>query len=87
MKYCKDVQALAEVRGDRGLDDLPRRLGHEPPHPGELAHLLLAAARPGVRHHVDGVELAAALIDLLHLLEHLLGIFFVTSDQMAMTLL
>ncbi len=66
-------EAFAEVGGDGGLDDLARGLGHESPHPGELAHLLLGAPGAGVRHDVDRVELTADLVGLLHLLEHLVG--------------
>jgi len=38
-------EALAEVGGDRGLDDLAGGLGHEAAHAGELPDLLLAAPR------------------------------------------
>src|SRR6516164_1144411 len=31
-KVLQNVQAFAEVRGDRSLDDLTRRLGHQAPH-------------------------------------------------------
>ncbi len=51
-----NVQTLAEVRGDRRLDDGAVRLGHETAHTGELTDLLGGAARAGVGHHVDGVE-------------------------------
>ena len=53
-------QALLEVGDDRRLDDLARRLGHQAAHAGELPHLLLGAARAGVGHHVDGVDLLAS---------------------------
>ena len=71
-------QALLEVGDDRRLDDLARRLGHEAAHAGELAHLLLRAARSGVRHHVDRVDLLGAagrLVDLHRgdAVHHLLG--------------
>ena len=49
-------EAFAEVGGDRRLDDLARRLGHQAAHAGELADLLGAAARAGVGHHEDRVE-------------------------------
>src|SRR3990172_3585846 len=73
-----DRQPLAEVRGDRRLDDLPRRLGHQSPHPGELAHLLVGSPSARVRHHIDGVEardfpfLSIARLDRLrsHLAKH-----------------
>ena len=65
-------QAFLEVRDDRRLDDLARRLGHQAAHAGELLDLRRRAARAGVRHHVDGVDRLALLrtADLLH---HLLG--------------
>ena len=66
-------QAFAEVRRDRRLDDLARGLGHQTAHAGELANLLARAAGAGVGHHVDRVELAALVLDLPHLAEHLLG--------------
>ena len=59
-------QAFLEVRDDRGLDDLARRLGHQAAHAGELLHLRRRTARAGVRHHVDRVDLlVAALVVLL----------------------
>ena len=42
------------------LDDLARRLGHQAAHAGELAHLRGRAARAGMRHHVDRVDLRLA---------------------------
>ena len=51
-------QALPEVTGDRGFDDLSRGLRHETPHPGQLPDLLLAASCSGIGHHEDRVELA-----------------------------
>src|SRR5690606_8476337 len=61
-------EALAEVRGDRGLDDLARRTRHQAAHAGELADLLGGATRAGVGHDVDRVEggLDALLPVLLH---------------------
>src|SRR5437870_1120192 len=70
-EVLEDGEPLAEVRGDRRLDDLARRLRHETAHAGELADLLLAAPCTGVGHHVDRVELAA-LLARLELAEHLL---------------
>ena len=49
-------EPLAEVRGDRRLDDLARRLRHQTAHAGELAHLLLGTARARIGHHEDRVE-------------------------------
>src|SRR6185503_1346835 len=71
-EVLEDREALAEVRGDRRLDDLARRLGHETAHAGQLADLLLGAPGARVGHHEDGVELAA-LLAVLQLLEHLVG--------------
>ena len=56
-------ETLAEVRRDRRLDDLARRLGHQAAHGGELADLLRGASRSGVGHDVDRVE--ARLDELL----------------------
>jgi hypothetical protein len=39
-------ETLAEVRGDRRLDDLAGGLGHEAAHGGELADLLLEPRAP-----------------------------------------
>ncbi len=66
-------QPLAEVGGDRRLDDLARGLGHQAAHSGQLPHLLARAAGAGVGHHADRVELAEVVLDLGHLPEHLLG--------------
>ena len=37
-------EALTEIGGDGGLDDLTGGLGHQAAHTGQLAHLVLAAA-------------------------------------------
>ena len=70
-------QAFLEVRDDRGLDDLARGLGHQAAHAGELAHLRGRAARAGMRHHVDRVDLRVApvlvLLDRRDFLHHLVG--------------
>ena len=55
-EVLENVQPLAEVRVDRGLDDGAVRLRHQPPHARELPDLGRRSARPGVRHHEDGVE-------------------------------
>ena len=70
------LEAFAEVRRDRRLDDLARRLRHQAAHAGELADLLLRSARAGVGHDVDRVELPAFLVDRLHLAEHRVGDLF-----------
>ena len=70
-EVLQHVQAFAEVRGDRRLDDRAVRLGHQAAHAGHLADLRGGTARTGVGHHVDGVEgllldfLAVAVGDLL----------------------
>ena len=53
-------EPFLEVRDDRGLDDLARGLRHQAAHAGKLAHLRGRAARAGVRHHVDRVDLRLA---------------------------
>ena len=66
------VQALAEVRGDRRLDDRAVRLRHQAAHAGELADLRRGAAGAGIGHHEDGIE--RLLPDLLALVVgHLVG--------------
>ncbi len=55
-EILQHVQPFPEIGRDRRLDDRPVRLGHQPAHAGELADLLGAAARPGVRHHEDRIE-------------------------------
>jgi hypothetical protein len=62
-EVLQNVQAFAEVRGDRRLDDRAVRLGHQAAHAGQLANLRRRTARAGVGHHVDGVE--GFLADLL----------------------
>ena len=62
-EVLQDVQAFAEVRRDRRLDDRAVRLGHQAAHAGQLADLRGGAARTRVGHHVDGVE--RLLVDLL----------------------
>ena len=56
VEVLEDGQAFLEVRDDRGLDDLARRLGHQAAHAGELLHLRRRAARARVAHHVDRVD-------------------------------
>ena len=73
VEIFEDGQAFLEVRDDRSLDDLARRLGHQAAHAGELLHLRLRAAGAGMGHHVDRVDrrhaavLALGLrLDLVH---------------------
>ena len=70
------LEAFAEVRRDRRLDDLARRLRHQSAHAGELADLLFRSARAGVGHDVDRVEGLAFLVERFHLAEHRVGDFF-----------
>ena len=58
-------EAFTEVRANRNLDDLTARVGHESAHTGELTDLCRAAARAGVCHHVDRVELVQRAHQLL----------------------
>jgi hypothetical protein len=50
MKYSEHRETFAEVRENRLLDDVAAGLGHEAAHAGELADLLLVAARAGIHH-------------------------------------
>ena len=52
-------ETLAEVRGDRALDDFAGGLGHEAAHAGQLADLLAVTARAGVDHEVNRIEFLA----------------------------
>ena len=72
-EVLQHVQALAEVRRDRRLDDLPARLRHQAPHPRQLPDLLLRAPRPRVRHHEDRIQRPARLHVREHLLRHVVG--------------
>ena len=80
-EVLQNVQALAEVRRDRGLDDRAVGLGHQAAHAGELADLGRAAAGAGVGHHEDRIEGLLPLLDALEvgrllgaeLLHHRLG--------------
>ncbi len=73
-------QAFLEVRDDRRLDDLARRLGHQAAHAGKLAHLGRRAAGAGMAHHVDRVHrlLTAIVLELdrLDAGHHLVGDLF-----------
>src|SRR6185437_14898560 len=63
-------QSLAEIGGDRGLDDLARGLGHQAAHAGELADLLLRSAGAGVGHDVHRVDRALAVLLFEHVEHH-----------------
>ena len=86
-------QAFLEVRDDRALDDLARRLRHQAAHAGELTHLRRRTARSGMRHHVDRVDRPIALavgvlLDRRDLFHHLgSAISSVAFDQASTTLL
>src|SRR5690554_1494709 len=79
-------ETLAEVCGNRVLDDLTGGLGHQTTHPGELAHLLSRASSARVGHNKDRVKgpthhrLTGIVADIgllgdlgAHLLGHILG--------------
>ncbi len=71
-EVLQDVQAFAEVRGDRRLDDRAVGLGHQAAHAGQLADLRLRTTRAGVGHDVDRVH--RLLVDgLARGVLHLLG--------------
>ena len=54
-EVLQDVQAFAEVRGDRRLDDRAVGLGHQAAHAGELLHLLRRTASARMAHHVNEI--------------------------------
>ena len=62
VEIFEDGQAFLEVRDDRRLDDLARRLGHQAAHAGELLDLRLRTTGAGVRHHVDRVDRLLAAV-------------------------
>ena len=65
VEIFKDGQAFLEVRDDRRLDDLARRLGHQAAHAGKLLDLRLRTTSARVGHHVDRVDrLLAAVLAL-----------------------
>ena len=67
VEVLEHVEAFLEVRDDRALDDLARRLRHQAAHRRELLHLRRRTAGARVRHHVDRVDrLVAAVLVLLH---------------------
>ena len=65
VEIFKDGQAFLEVRDDRRLDDLARRLGHQAAHAGELLDLRLRTTGAGVGHHVDRVDRLLAAVRAL----------------------
>ena len=80
-EVLENVEALAEVGGDRRFDNRAVRLGHQATHPGQLANLCRRTARAGIGHHVDRVEgflldlvvLEIKHLDLAELFHHHLG--------------
>ena len=84
-EVLQDVQAFAEVRGNRRFDDRAIRLGHQATHPGELTNLCRRTPRAGIRHHVDRVEgflldgfaVAVDHVFLAQVVHHRLRQFFV----------
>jgi hypothetical protein len=92
VEVFKNGQAFLEVRDDRRLDDLARRLGHQAAHAGELLHLRRATTRTGVAHHVDRVDrLPAARLGVdrgrLDLVHHGVGDLVAARLQASITLL
>src|SRR4029077_14409867 len=65
-------EAFAEVGGDGRFDDLAGRLGHQTAHTRELANLLFRAAGAGVRHDVNGIDVALFVL-IFEGLEHFIG--------------
>ena len=72
-EVLQHVQAFAEVGRDGLFDNFARRLGHQTAHTGKLADLLFRAARAGIGHDVNRIEVAASAVVFLHRLEHFLG--------------
>ena len=77
---CRDevlqhVQAFAEVRMNRRLDNFAGRTRHQSAHTRQLANLLRATTRAGIAHDQDGIQLARRLLAFIHRLEHFLGNF------------
>src|SRR6185312_11776829 len=68
-------ETFTEVGRDGRFNNFTRRLGHESAHAGKLADLLFGSASAGVSHDVNRVH-AAGLVQLLHIVEHLVGHFF-----------
>ncbi len=52
-EVLQNVQAFAEVGGDRCLDDRAIGLRHQSTHAGQLPNLRYRTARTGVGHHPD----------------------------------
>ena len=64
-EVLEDIETLAEVRGDRRLDNGAVRLGHETTHPGKLSDLGRGSPRARIGHHEDRVE--GVLFDVIPL--------------------
>src|SRR5271168_1467520 len=65
-------KALAEVGSDGRFDDFAGGLGHQTAHTGKLADLLFRTASAGVRHNVDGVDVALFVL-VFEGFEHFVG--------------
>ena len=74
-EILQDRESLAEVRLDRRLDDLTRRLGHQATHASQLPDLLDTTTGTRVGHQEDRVDVAFFLgtVIVLELTHHLLG--------------
>ncbi len=55
-EVLKYVQTFAEIGSDRCFNDGAIRLGHQTTHPGKLTNLGSGTPRPGIGHHIDGIE-------------------------------
>ena len=92
-EVLEHTQTLAEVRADRRLDDLARRLRHQATHASELTDLLDRATRLALHHAEDRVDIAGLIVhvltkDLHELLAHLITCVCPEVDdlQVALTL-
>ena len=72
MKYSSTVRPSRKLERIGFSMMSPDGLGHQAAHAGELAHLLAVAARAGIHHEPDRIELLLALV-LLERLEHDVG--------------
>ena len=61
-EVLKHRKTFTEVRGNRALDDLTRRLGHQTAHTGELLDLGAVTTRTGGHHDVERVVMLLALV-------------------------
>ena len=76
-EVLQNRQAFPEIGLDGCFDNFTGRLGHEATHASQLTHLILAAARAGIRHHENGIEsgrlVTAGRWRVLHGFHHFIG--------------